>query len=303
MTTSVPASSDPAGKLLHLENVYKAYGPKLVLDDIDLSVRAGEFCSLVGPSGCGKSTLLRMILGSEQPSSGQILLEGAPLAEPDARRGIVFQKYSLFPHLSVLDNILLGPRLSASLLGWPRERAARREEAMALLKTMRLDGEWAKYPHQLSGGMQQRVAIAQAMIMRPALLLMDEPFGALDPGVREELQVHLLQTWERLRMTVFFVTHDIHEALFLATRVLVLSQYYLDHRPTPPQRHGAKVVADYMINKCANSTELKRTAEFADLAQTIRREGFEPGSLKHVEDFNLNHPDSWRSLDPEEAGD
>ncbi|MBI4349480.1 MAG: ABC transporter ATP-binding protein [Elusimicrobia bacterium] len=299
MKKAVPRSSDPAGKLLYLENVYKAYGAKLVLRDIDLSVRPGEFCSVVGPSGCGKTTLLRMILGWERPSSGRILLEGLAVSEPDPRRGIVFQRYSLFPHLSVLDNVLLGPRLSTGFFAWRRERSARRDEAMELLKTVRLEREWSKYPHELSGGMQQRVAIAQAMIMRPAVLLMDEPFGALDPGVREELQVHLLQTWERLRMTIFFVTHDIPEALFLGTRVFVLSQFYREDTAKGPERHGARVVADYQIKKGASSTDVKRTAEFADLAQTIRHDGFEPESRKHVDEFDLHHPDSWRSPEPE----
>ncbi|MBI3552078.1 MAG: ABC transporter ATP-binding protein [Elusimicrobia bacterium] len=287
--------------MLFLEDVYKSYGPKIVLDDIDLSVRAGEFCGLVGPSGCGKSTLLRLLLGAERADAGRILLDGAPLGAPDPQRGIVFQKYSLFPHLSILDNVLLGPRLSSNFGQWRRQRASFMDEAASLLKTMRLESDGDKYPHQLSGGMQQRVAIAQALIMHPKILLMDEPFGALDPSVREDLQVHLLQIWEERRMTVFFVTHDIHEALFLSTRVLVLSQYYRDGRTLPPDCHGSKVVGDYQIKKDAASTDLKRTAEFADLAQTIRREGFEPTVLQNINEFNLKHPDSWRSLNPEEA--
>lgn len=298
---SANAAADPAGKLLFLEDVYKSYGPKIVLDDIDLSVRAGEFCGLVGPSGCGKSTLLRLLLGAERADAGRILLDGAPLGAPDPQRGIVFQKYSLFPHLSILDNVLLGPRLSSNFGQWRRQRASFMDEAASLLKTMRLESDGDKYPHQLSGGMQQRVAIAQALIMHPKILLMDEPFGALDPSVREDLQVHLLQIWEERRMTVFFVTHDIHEALFLSTRVLVLSQYYRDGRTLPPDCHGSKVVGDYQIKKDAASTDLKRTAEFADLAQTIRREGFEPTVLQNINEFNLKHPDSWRSLNPEEA--
>ncbi len=301
MVPPAPAGG-PAGKVLHIENVEKSYGPKLILDDIDLSVRAGEFCALVGPSGCGKSTLLRLILGAERPDCGRILLDGQPLGAPDAQRGIVFQKYSLFPHLSILDNILLGPRMSTGFLEWGGKRPAFVEEARGLLKTVRLEADAHKYPHELSGGMQQRVAIAQALIMRPKVLLMDEPFGALDPSVREDLQVFILETWEKLKMTIFFVTHDIGEAVFLSTRVMVLSQHYQDVRPAPPERHGAKIVADYQTKKGAGSTELKRTAEFADLVQTIRREGFEPTVLRKVDEFNLHHPDSWRSLSAEEGG-
>ncbi len=301
MTPPPSQDADPASKLLYIENVYKEYGPKVILDDIDLSVRSGEFCGLVGPSGCGKSTLLRLLLGAERPGAGRILIDGAPIGEPDAQRGIVFQKYSLFPHLSILDNVLLGPRMSTGFFEWRAKRAGFLDDAMALLKAMRLENDGGKYPHELSGGMQQRVAIAQAMIMRPKVLLMDEPFGALDPSVREGLQIHLLTTWEQRKMTVIFVTHDIPEALFLSTRVLVLSQYYRDGRDCPPDRRGAKVVADYQIKKQAASTDIKRTGEFADLAQTIRQDGFEPTVLKHVNQFNLAHPDSWRSLNPDEA--
>ncbi|MBI4425251.1 MAG: ABC transporter ATP-binding protein [Elusimicrobia bacterium] len=295
------APADPSDKLLYLENVYKSYGPTLILDDIDLSVRPGEFCSVVGPSGCGKSTLLRLILGAEPPTAGRVLLEGEAIGHPDPRRGIVYQRYSLFPHLTVLENVLLGKRLSAGFWSWRRERPACVEEACALLRTMRLEGDRDKYPYELSGGMQQRVAIAQALIMRPKILLMDEPFGALDPGVREDMQVHLLETWERLRMTVFFVTHDLSEAVFLGTRVLVLSQFYTDERGDGFAR-GARVVGDYALADEANSTAIKRTGRFADLVETIRREGFEPEVRQHVDTFNLVHPDSWRSLDPREAG-
>ncbi len=299
MSKHLPGA-DPSDKFLYLENVYQSYGPKLVLDDVDLSVREGEFCSLVGPSGCGKSTLLRLILGAERPTSGRVLLDREPIGHPDTRRGIVYQRYSLFPHLSVLENVLLGKRLSTDFWSWRRERPVFVEEALEMLRTMRLDDDRDKYPHQLSGGMQQRVAIAQTMIMNPKLILMDEPFGALDPGTREDMQVYLLETWERFHMTVFFVTHDLSEAVFLATRVIVLSQYYIDDRGKDSAR-GARVVGDYAVKKEASSTELKRTGQFAHLVQTIRRDGFDPATRRHVDEFNLTHPDSWRSLNPEES--
>ncbi|MBI5210587.1 MAG: ABC transporter ATP-binding protein [Elusimicrobia bacterium] len=301
MTGPIPRSSDPKDKVLYVENVCKAYGGKVVLDDVDLSVRSGEFCGVVGPSGCGKSTLLRLILGAEEPTSGRILLDNEPVGPPDPKRGIVYQKYSLFPHLTVLDNVLLGKRLTLDF-AFRRQAAALTEEAMALLKQMRLEGDAAKYPHQLSGGMQQRVAIAQAMVMRPSILLMDEPFGALDPGTREDMQVHLLEAWEKSKMTVFFVTHDLPEAVYLATRVLVLTQFYRDERGDGYPGRGAKVVGDYDVAHLSGSTDLKRRAEYADLVQTIRQDGFEPEARRHVNDFNLKHPDSWRSLRPEESG-
>ncbi|MFH2205150.1 MAG: ABC transporter ATP-binding protein [Elusimicrobiota bacterium] len=291
-----------ADKLLHVEDVYKSYGPKLILDDIDLSVSDGEFCSVVGPSGCGKSTLLRLILGAEWASSGRVLIDGQPVGPPDPLRGIVYQRYSLFPHLSVLDNVLLGKKMNAGFFAWRKQRAGFAEEAMELLRKMRLGTDHNKYPHELSGGMQQRVAIAQALIMKPKILLMDEPFGALDPGTREDMQVHLLETWEELKMTIFFVTHDLEEAVFLGSRVLVLSQFYSDARGTTNVRRGAKLVADYPVKKKAGSTDLKSTAEFGELVQAIRREGFEPDYRQRVDDFNLKHPDSWRTLGPGEGG-
>ena len=158
-----------------------------------------SFCTLVGASGCGKSTFLRLLLGQEVPSRGQIHLDGKPLAgEPDASRGVVFQRYSVFPHLSVLDNVALGLELPRSpllgrLFGTAKREA--REQAAALLSKVGLAHAQDKYPTQLSGGMQQRLAIAQALIMKPRVLLLDEPFGALDPGIRKDMHVLLLELW------------------------------------------------------------------------------------------------------------
>jgi len=289
--------------LLHLQDVYKQYGPKLILDNVDLSVAKGELCTLVGPSGCGKSTLLRLILGQEQASSGTVLVEGHDIGTPDRQRGIVYQKYSLFPHLTVLENILLGPQLELGWLERRRRKKQLRDEACYFLKRIHLEEHADKYPYELSGGMQQRVAIAQALIMKPKILLMDEPFGALDPSTRESMQLFLLELWEELKMTVFFVTHDLEEALFLGTRVLVLSQYYSDSRDQNghPSR-GAKVVADYLLAKTAQSTRVKENAEFLALMNQIRKEGFDPKFLKKVTEFNLKHPDSFQTLTPEERG-
>ena len=292
MTTHLRAKN-----LLHLEDVRKSYGAKRVLDDIDLSVATGEFCTVVGPSGCGKSTLLRLILGQEQPDSGEILVRGASVGLPDSSRGIVYQKYALFPHLTALENVLLGKELGGSLVRRGRRRRQFRDEAMALLERVRLADHADKFPHELSGGMQQRVAIVQTLIMRPEIVLMDEPFGALDPGVREDLQVFLLELWEEFGLTIFFVTHDLEEGIYLGTRLLVLSQYYTDARGDGLDvARGARIVSDHVLPKDAQSTKAKTAQRFAELITDIKRDGFDPAYRKHIDKFNLKHPDSFRTL-------
>lgn len=281
--------------LLHIEDLYKSYDEKLVLDNIDLSVKAGELCTVVGPSGCGKSTLLRIILGQENQSQGYIYIDGKEAGFPDTRRGIVYQRYSLYPNLSVLDNVMLGFNVQH---GYMERRARRNEikqEAMEYLRRVRLDAHVHKYPHELSGGMQQRAAIAQAMITKPRILLMDEPFGALDPQTREDMQLFLLELWEQEKMTVFFVTHDLEEALFLGTRVFALSQYYSDDRDEGVKK-GAKIVADYHLPQVATSSHVKDDPHFVELMRSIRESGFDPKHLQHVSDFNLHHPDSFQTL-------
>jgi NitT/TauT family transport system ATP-binding protein len=286
---------------LYLENVYKVYGKKVILDDIDLAVSSGELVTVVGPSGCGKSTLLRLILGQEFPTSGKILMEGIPLGFADATRGIVYQKYSLFPHRTVLGNVLEGSRLSLGFFERRRRKQELIDEAMHYLKKVNLADHRELYPHQLSGGMRQRVAISQSLIMKPKILLMDEPFGALDPGTREHMQVFLLELWEELKMTIFFVTHDLEEAVFLGTRILALSQYYTDDRGNGLDvNRGARVVCDHALPKVAQSTRVKETAAFGELIQQIRRDGFDPRYLQHAKDFNLTHPHSFQTLRPEE---
>jgi NitT/TauT family transport system ATP-binding protein len=286
---------------LRIEDLYKSYGTRLVLDNVDLAVRKGEFCNVVGPSGCGKSTLLRQVLGEESPDSGRITIEGRDVGHPDTQRGIVFQRYSLFPHLSALDNVMTGPLIGLSWRQRARRRQAVREEAMRYLDRMRLAEHAEKYPHELSGGMQQRVAIAQSLIMKPAILMMDEPFGALDPDTREQMQVLLLELWEAEQMTIFFVTHDLEEAVYLGTRVLVLSQYYTDDR-SPGVRRGAKIVADCQLPRAVSSTHVKHSPEFAALVEKLR-EGFDPEGRRHVAEFNLTHPDSFRTLTSDEHRD
>ena len=188
-----------------------------VLRNIDLTVEPGEFVSIVGASGCGKSTLLRIMAGFEQPSSGEALMWGKPIAEPDPSRGMVFQDYALFPWLSVRDNIAFGP-IARGLAG--AEVKATVDKFIELVGL----GNFANaYPHQLSGGMKQRVAIARVLANDAELVLMDEPFGALDAMTRERLQDELLEIWQRTKLTVVFVTHSVEEAIFLANRVVVMT--------------------------------------------------------------------------------
>lgn len=282
--------------LLHIEDIYKYYGDKLILDNIDLSVREGELCTVVGPSGCGKSTLLRLILGQEQPTEGSLTIDGKPAGFPTPKRGIVYQRYSLYPHLSVLDNVMMGMNLTHGFFERRRRRKQFEEEARNYLQRVRLAEHADKYPHELSGGMQQRAAIAQALIMKPRILLMDEPFGALDPQTREDMQMFLLELWEQKKMTVFFVTHDLEEAVYLATRCFVLSQYYSDDRGHGGANRGSKVVADYQLENLALSPGVKDKPEFHELMREILQVGFDPEHLQHVTDFGLHHPDSFQTL-------
>ena len=288
-----------AGNLLHVEDLYKSYGEKIVLENLDLAVREGTLCSVVGPSGCGKSTLFRILVGQEAATNGKIMFEGRDVTAPGTERGIVYQRYSLYPNCSVVDNVALRRTLRVSPLEARRRRAEFRDEAMLMLERVHLAGHANKYPHELSGGMQQRVAIAQALMARPRMLMMDEPFGALDPETRESMQILLLELWEQQRMTIFFVTHDMEEAVYLGTRVLVLSQHYVDDRGATVTR-GARLVADSELPKAATSTRVKASPEFVELIGEIRQTGFDPSSLSHVRDFNLKHPDSFRTLTSEE---
>ncbi len=305
-SSEVPAASDaarpstamaPSTPLLECSRVYQRYpspkgGFQVVLDDINLVVPKHDFITVVGPSGCGKSTLLRLVLGSELPWKGQLAVRGKPIDHPDRDRGIVFQKYSLFPHLTVLDNVVFGLELDGTWLlqkwlTWPVYRTTHHkryvEQAMGYLRAVKLDEHAKKYPHQLSGGMQQRVAIAQAMAMKPDILLMDEPFGALDPGTRESLQITIMETFQQQDITVFFVTHDMEEALFVGNRLLVLSTYY---QPDEPGQQGAKIVMDVPTPKDTR-TSVKATAEFQEFIAEVRRRGFDPACRQKISEFDL----------------
>jgi NitT/TauT family transport system ATP-binding protein len=257
---------------IQLRNVWQQYGDHVVLEGLDLDIAEGEFCTLVGTSGCGKSTFLRLLLGQEQVSRGQILLDGQPLAgEPDASRGVVFQRYSVFPHLRVLDNVALGLELPhAPLLGrlfGQRKRAAR-EQAAELLHKVGLGHALEKYPAQLSGGMQQRLAIAQALIMKPRVLLLDEPFGALDPGIRKDMHALLLELWRETQLTVFMVTHDLSEGFTLGTRLMVFDKVRVD--PHAPTAYGARITYDLPLNPDRRATRAAVASLPAALLGTLQ---------------------------------
>ena len=245
----------PGMSFIDIKNIWQEYGDHVVLERINLQVKEGEFCSMVGASGCGKSTFLRLLLGQEKPTRGEITLDGQPLAaEPDRSRGVVFQRYSVFPHLNVLDNVAIGLELPASPLFGRlfagRKRDAR-ERAQQMLEKVGLGHALNKYPAQLSGGMQQRLAIAQAFVMQPRVLLLDEPFGALDPGIRKDMHGLLLQLWSETRMTVFMVTHDLAEGFNLGTRLLVFDKVRID--PQAPNAWGARVTYDIPLNEARMS--------------------------------------------------
>lgn len=257
---------------IKVNNVWQQYADQVVLERLNLSVAEGEFCTLVGASGCGKSTFLRLLLGQERASRGQILLDGEPLAgEPDASRGVVFQRYSVFPHLTVLNNVALGLELPRSpllgrLFGSAKRQA--REEAAHLLNKVGLGHALDKYPAQLSGGMQQRLAIAQALIMKPRVLLLDEPFGALDPGIRKDMHALLLELWRETRLTVFMVTHDLSEGFSLGTRLLVFDKVRVD--PHAPGVYGARITYDIPLNSDRRTARSAVDALPAELAGALR---------------------------------
>lgn len=191
----------------------------VAVEDINLTIRNNEFVSIVGRSGCGKTTLLNMIAGLLRPTEGSILVNGRAVIGPGLDRGMVFQHSTLFPWLTSIENIEFGPRNQGM------QKRERTKLAQRLIKLVNLEGSEKKYPRELSGGMQQRVAIARALAMDPDILLMDEPFGALDELTRAEMQRELLRIWEARKKTVVFVTHSITEALYLSDRVVVLSPH------------------------------------------------------------------------------
>ncbi|MCK2151243.1 ABC transporter ATP-binding protein [Marinobacter alexandrii] len=236
---------------ISVKKLWKEYGNQVVLENLNLEVKEGEFCTLVGASGCGKSTFLKMLLGQETASRGELSLQGEQFpGQPDRNRGIVFQRYSVFPHLTVRENVLLGLELEqkpllGKLFGKARKDALAQVDAM--LEAVGLGHALNKWPHELSGGMQQRLAIAQSFIMKPRILLLDEPFGALDPGIRGDMHDLILKLWRESGTTIFMVTHDLHEGFYLGTRLLVFDKIRND--PQNPEAYGATISYDLPIGQ------------------------------------------------------
>ena len=253
------------------------YNPALkkqvrVLGDIDLDVLPREILCVVGPSGCGKSTLLSGIGGFRSFTQGTCLVDGRPGGAPNRDRGVVFQDYPILDFLTAVENVAIGIEFESfslleNLLPFVRRKRSRksRELAMEHLAYVDLTAHADKYPRELSGGQKQRVAIAQALAMRPKVLLMDEPFSGLDPDTREKLQLVVLQIHREMDTAVFFVTHDLEEAVFLGNRLVVLSQFSPDRKP----EMGATIVHEQELHEY-KTAKAKDTPGFAHLIQTVR---------------------------------
>ena len=239
-----------------IDNVRRVFntrnGEMIALNGVSLDIMENEFICVVGPSGCGKSTLLNIIAGLLEPSSGKIYCDGKEVVGTGTERGVVFQQYALFPWMTVLKNVMFGLNLKG-IKGKEAE-----DIAMKYIKMVQLEDFVNHYPKELSGGMKQRVAIARAYAVNPSILLMDEPFGALDAQTRTQLQTELLETWEKERKTCFFITHDVEEAIILAQKVIIMS--------ARPGR--IKEIVDINI-PYPRTQETKMSKEFLDLKNHI----------------------------------
>jgi NitT/TauT family transport system ATP-binding protein len=221
-------------------------GPVMALDRVSFRAHRRELLCVVGPSGCGKSTLGRILAGLDEPTAGEVLLDGAPVRGPGRDRGMVFQGYTLFPWRTVLSNVMFGLEMTG------RSRSSAEQEAMPWVEMVGLGPFAHAYPYQLSGGMKQRVAIARALANRPRILIMDEPFGALDAQTRAQMQTYLLQIWKQVDVTIVFVTHDLEEAVYLGDRVIVMGAnpgrvLEVVEVPVPRPRHPDQVETPLFI--------------------------------------------------------
>lgn len=281
--------------VLECRDVCHWFGAKRVLNHVNLKIPAGQIVAVVGPSGCGKSTLLRAVLGTHPPRSGEVLASGKPVRRPCRDVGIVYQHYSLYDYLTARDNVAFGLMLDQTTLWqrmlpfmWAKLRSEHQRQAVEMLEKVDLEAAINLFPSEMSGGMRQRVAIAQALVMKPKILLLDEPFGALDEATREELQLMLLHLYEenlqaRARgetppYTILIVTHELNEALYVADRVLGLSQYHADGK------NGATIVYDRPapIFKPGDTRDFEK---FEAQKEELRQNVFDPDTIQQHQDF------------------
>jgi putative spermidine/putrescine transport system ATP-binding protein len=232
MSSSLPVASPNAGAAVSLENLVRTFGSVRALDGLSLKIEPGEFMALLGPSGCGKTTALRVLAGFENVDSGRVVVNGVDLSDVSARKrdmGMVFQSYSLFPNMNALNNVAFGLRMRK------QSKSVRQTKAGEVLEMVGLADQAAKYPHQMSGGQQQRIALARALAIEPRVLLLDEPLSALDAIVRAELRDQIRHLQQRLAITTVFVTHDQEEVLSMADRVCVMSRGHIEQVATPAE--------------------------------------------------------------------
>ena len=285
---------------LDCQSVSHWFGTKKVLHDVNLSIERGQFVSLVGPSGCGKSTLLRAIVGTHLPRKGEILTlsqdpadAGTKVRGPGRDRGIVYQHYSLFPFLTALENVALGLKLNETSIGfrtfrwgaWRKLRKKHLKHAADFLDRVKLGDAIHQYPHEMSGGMRQRVAIAQALVMKPEIILLDEPFGALDEATREELQKALLLLYAENQeakkagkappYTLIIVTHELNEAIYVGDRLIGLSQYWDWKTEGHTEFPGASIVYD-QTSPVFEPHDTREFEVFEDQRNALRNEVFNP---------------------------
>ena len=288
---------------LEIKSLSHVFGSFRVLDNIDLQVLPGQIVAVVGPSGCGKSTLLKAILGTHPPTQGEILTDGIPMRGPNRNVGIVYQNYALYDFLTAERNVSFGLKLDETSM-WMRFLATRKyfakrrghlKKSLEFLQVVGLSDACGKYPHEMSGGMKQRVAVAQAFIMRPKIVLLDEPFGALDEAMREDLQMMLLRFYQenliakkegrRPEYTILMVTHELNEAIYVADRVIGLSRFYTQGEK------GAAIVYD---RPCPvfHPDDPRDFSKFVEQREELRKAVFDENYIK---DRN-KYVTFWREL-------
>ena len=281
---------------LQIEHLTKRYrleresSQAMALHDVSLAVNDGEFLALVGPSGCGKTSLINIVAGLLPYDEGVVTIDGTRVHGPGTDRAVVFQHPSLLPWRTIAGNVRYGMEMQKRF-----DESTMQQRAGHFLKLVGLSGFEKHFPGELSGGMQQRVAIAQALMMQPKVLLMDEPFGALDHNTRLEMQMLILEQWKDDRMTIVFVTHDLEEACYISTRVIGLSQYWSDDAGQPGT--GAVIVTDLRTpGGHPKPTAIRATAEFHALLEQVRHDALDPENRQRLHHFNLTHQDA---LEPE----